>query len=77
MIGGPDPSDMQLDVELVGAETYAVEVADDATVAALVEPLPVSIHEVSVVVDGRPRPADAPVPTDADSIRVVRLVKGG
>jgi sulfur carrier protein ThiS len=77
MTGRPNRSDMQLDVELAWGETHTVDIADDATVAALVEPLPVSIHEVSVVVDGRPRPADAPVPTDADSIRVVRLVKGG
>jgi sulfur carrier protein len=68
---------MEHTVEVVGDETHTVEVPDDATVADLIDPLPVSIHEVSVVVDDTPRPADAPLPTDPDSIRVVRLIKGG
>ena len=64
-------------MEIVGDETHTVELAADATVGDLVDPLPVSIHEVSVLVDGSPVPEDAPVPTDPDSIRVVRLIKGG
>jgi sulfur carrier protein len=68
---------MDVSLELVGDGPRTVEVPEDATVGDLVAPLPVSIHEVSVVVDGRTLPADAHVPDDAAEIRVVRLIKGG
>ena len=68
---------MQVSVELVGEGPRTVEVTDDATVGDLVAPLAVSVHEVSVIADGRTLPADAPVPDDAAEIRVVRLIKGG
>jgi sulfur carrier protein len=68
---------MDVTVELVGEGPRTVEVPEDATVADLVAPLPVSVHEVSVVVDGRTLPADSPVPDDATQVRVVRLIKGG
>jgi len=68
---------MELTVEVVGEDTHRLEVPDDATAADLVEPLPVSIHEVSVMVDGRPLPEDAPVPDGTEAVQVVRLIKGG
>jgi len=68
---------MEVPVELVGEGTRTVAVPEDGTVAALVDPLPVSIHEVSVLVDGRQLPADAPIPPDAERVRVVRLIRGG
>lgn len=68
---------MEVTVELVGEGTRTVEAPPDATIADLVEPLSVSVHEVSVLVDGRRLPADARVPDDATDIRVVRLITGG
>lgn len=68
---------MRVTVELVGEGTRDVEVPAGATYADLVEPLPVSVHEVSVLVDDRYVPEDAPVDPDVGSVRVVRLVKGG
>jgi sulfur carrier protein len=68
---------MELSVAFAGEGTRTVSLPEDGTVAELVEPLPVSIHEVSVLVDGRQLPADAPLPADAEEIRVVRLIQGG
>ena len=68
---------MRVTVELVGEETREVEVPAGATYADLVDPLPVSVHQVSVVVDDHHVPEDAPVDPDAEPVRVVRLVKGG
>jgi sulfur carrier protein len=68
---------MDVSLEFVGEGPRTVEVPADATVGDLVAPLSVSVHEVSVVADGRTLPADAPVPADAAEIRVVRLIKGG
>jgi len=62
-------------VELVGEETREVAV-DGGTYADLLAPFDVSKHEVSVLVDGRPVPTDAPV-EDTDSVRVLRLIRGG
>lgn len=68
---------MEVTVDVVGEGTRRLEVAPDDSVAALVEPLPVSIHEVAVLVDGRPVPADEQIGPDLDRVRVVRLVAGG
>lgn len=68
---------MEVAVEFAGEGTRRIEVDPGATVATLVEPLPASIHEVSVLVDGRPVPADEPIGEDLDRVRVVRLVEGG
>ena len=68
---------MRVTVELVGDGTHEVEVPADATYADLVDPLPVSVHQVSVVVDNRHVPEDAPVDPDVGRVRVVRLIKGG
>jgi len=63
-------------VELVGGDTHEVRRTVD-TYADLLGPLELSRHEVSILVDGRPVPADRPVDADVDRVRVVRLVKGG
>ena len=68
---------MDVEVELVGEGTRRVAVGDDATYADLLAPFDVSIHEVSVLVDGRPVPEDLPVDADVERVRVVRLVRGG
>jgi sulfur carrier protein len=68
---------MEVAVELVGETTRTVAVSDGATYADLLDPFEVTRHEVSVVVDGRPVPADRRVDDDVAAVRVVRLVKGG
>ncbi|MFB6184551.1 MAG: ubiquitin-like small modifier protein 2 [Haloarculaceae archaeon] len=66
---------MDVTVEFVGEGTREVSVEAGATYADLLDPLDVSRHEVSVLVDGRPVPEDQPV--DHDHVTVLRLVKGG
>lgn len=66
---------MRVTVSVVGEGTRELDVADGATYADLLADLPYSPHEVSVLVDGRPVPEDEPV--RADSVEVLRLVKGG
>jgi sulfur carrier protein len=66
---------MDVTVEVVGEDAVEVSVDDDATYADVVAAVGYSTHEVTVLVDGRPVPEDAPV--DADAVRVLRLVKGG
>jgi sulfur carrier protein len=64
-------------VELVGEESREVGVDEGATYADLLAPFDVSTHEVSIVVDGRHVPEDAPVDESADRVQVLRLIKGG
>ena len=66
---------MHVTVSVVGEGTREVSVAEGDTYADLLSGLEYSPHEVSVLVDGRPVPADRPV--DADRVEVLRLVKGG
>lgn len=66
---------MHVTVDVVGDDTHEFDVGEDATYADLLATLPYSVHEVSMMVDGRPVPEDQPV--DTDHIRVVRLVQGG
>jgi len=66
---------MRVTVEIVGEGTREVDVDDDATYADLARAAGYSPHEVSVLVDDNPVPADQPV--DADRVRVLRLIKGG
>ncbi|WP_135363093.1 ubiquitin-like small modifier protein SAMP2 [Halosimplex halophilum] len=66
---------MRVTVAVAGEDTRQIEVDDGATYGDLLEPLPYGAHEVSVLVDGRPVPEDAPV--EADEVEVLRLVKGG
>jgi sulfur carrier protein len=66
---------MRVTVEVVGEETRAVDVDDDATYADLARAVGYSPHEVSAMVDDSPVPADQPV--EADHVRLLRLIKGG
>lgn len=66
---------MRVTVDVVGEGTEQVDVAADATYADLARAVGYSPHEVSVIVDDSPVPADQPV--DADRVRILRLIKGG
>jgi len=68
---------MQITVDVAGDETLTVTVPAGATYADLLDPLPLSVHEVSMLVDGRTVPEDQPIADDVDAVRVVRLVQGG
>lgn len=66
---------MRVTVAVAGEGAREVEVPEGATYGDLLAPLDYSPHEVSVLVDGRPVPEDAPV--DAERVEILRLVKGG
>lgn len=68
---------MAVTVAVAGGETREVDPPSGAVYAALLDPLELSRHEVSILVDGRPVPEDQPIDPDVDSVRVVRLVRGG
>lgn len=67
---------MSITVELVSGETQEVDQAGKCY-ADLLTPFEVSRHEVSILVDGRPVPADQPIEDGVDHVRVVRLISGG
>ena len=60
-------------VEVVGSETHELDV--DGTYADLLDAVGLGPHEATVLVDGRPVPADGEI--DADRVRVLRLIRGG
>ena len=66
---------MQLTCEVLGGDTHEIELGADATYGDVLAAIDLSTHEASVLVDDSPVPADRPVETD--SVRVLRLVKGG
>lgn len=66
---------MDVTVEVVNEATHEVSVDETATYADLLAAIDYSPQAVSVLVDGSPVPEDQPVA--ADSVRVVRLIKGG
>lgn len=66
---------VQVTCEVLGGETRDLELDPGATYGDVLAAVGLSSHEASVLVDGTPVPADAPVETD--SVRVLRLVKGG
>lgn len=66
---------MRVTCEVVGGETHDLEVDADATYGDVLEAAGFSAHEASVLVDGSPVPEDRPV--DAESVRILRLIKGG
>jgi sulfur carrier protein len=70
-----NPPDVQVTAEVVGEGTHALDLDDDATYADVCHAVGYSPHEVAVLVDDRPVPADRPV--DATEVRVVRLLHGG
>jgi sulfur carrier protein len=67
---------MSTTVELVGEDNCEID-SEGKTYADLLAPFDVSRHEVSMMVDGRPVPADQPVSSNVDHVRVVRLIQGG
>lgn len=68
---------MELTVDVVGEASHEVELPAEATYADVVRAVGYSVHEVTVLVEGRPVPEDQPVDAAVDDIRVLRLVKGG
>lgn len=65
---------MGVTVTVLGDGEHEVDL-EDGTYADLLEAVDLSPNEASVLVDGRPVPADEPVTEDA--VTVLRLVKGG
>jgi len=68
---------MQITVDVAGDESRTVAVPGGATYADLLDPLPLTVHEVSMLVDGRTVPEDQPIAADVERVEVVRLVQGG
>ena len=61
--------------EVVGEDTHDLELDEDATYGDLLTAVGLSKQEASVLVEGSPVPADRPV--NAESVRVLRLIRGG
>jgi sulfur carrier protein len=68
---------MQVSVDVVGEGSREVDLPADATYADLVREAGYSVHEVTVLVEGRPVPEDRAIDADAADVRILRLVKGG
>ncbi|MDR9430458.1 MAG: ubiquitin-like small modifier protein 2 [Natronomonas sp.] len=66
---------MNVMCEVLGEGTHELDLAANATYGDVLAAVGLSTHEASVLVDDRPVPEDRPV--DADSVRVIRLIKGG
>lgn len=66
---------MRVTVDVAGGPKEEFALEEGATYGDLLDEAGYDVHRVSVLVDGRPVPEDAPV--DAERVRVVRLVKGG
>lgn len=74
---------MRVTVDVKGEGTHELALEDlrasvgpgEPTYADLLAALELSPHEVTVLVDGRPVPEDEPVA--AESVTVLRLIKGG
>ncbi len=66
---------MKLTCDVIGEKTHELELSADSTYGDVLEAVGLSSHEASVLVDDRPVPEDRPI--DTDSVRVIRLIKGG
>jgi sulfur carrier protein len=64
-------------VRVVGGEASEVAVAPGDTYADLLRAAGHGPHDATALVGDRPVPADRPVETDVDEVRVLRLVVGG
>ena len=75
--GGDTSGDDESDGDASDGDTSGNDASgsDPPTYADLVGAIEYSPHEVSVLVDGRLVPEDQPV--EADSVTVLRLIKGG
>lgn len=71
----PRRGGVRVHVDVVNGAAHEAELADDATYADVLHEAGFSPHEATVLVDGSPVPADAPV--EAREVRVLRLVQGG
>lgn len=65
---------MRVTLEVVGDGPHEFEVTDE-TYAELLDSIDLSVHEVAVLVDGRPVPEDQAV--EDEHATVLRLVQGG
>lgn len=65
---------MRVTVDVLGEEVEEVDVAE-GTYGDILAAVDLSPNEATVLVDGRPVPADEPV--SATEVTVLRLVKGG
>jgi len=66
---------MDVTCEVLGGGSHELELDADATYGDVLEAVGLSTQEASVLVDDSPVPEDCPVETD--SVRVLRLIKGG
>ena len=66
---------MDVTVEVVGEGMREVDLPDDATYADLIREAGYHPQEASALVDGSPVPGDRVV--DAETVRILRLIKGG
>lgn len=66
---------MAVTADVKGEETRTIDVPPDATPKRVLAELDLSVHEATVLVDGRPVPDDASI--EATTLTVLRLVKGG
>lgn len=62
---------------VLAGEDRAVEVADAATFADAIDAVGCDPQTATALVDGAPRPADAPITDDVDRVTVLRLIRGG
>jgi sulfur carrier protein len=67
---------MTVTVDLAGEGTHELDAAGK-TYADLLAPFDVSVHEVSLLVDGRPVPEDQQVDDDVERVKVIKLIQGG
>lgn len=66
---------MEVTATVAGEDPETVDLPADATYADLLAAVDRSPQTASVLVDGRPVPADARI--EAESVRILELVKGG
>lgn len=66
---------MDVTCDVIGGGTHELELGSEATYGDVIEAVGLSVREASVLVDDDPVPADQAVA--ADSVRILRLIKGG
>lgn len=65
---------MDVTARVMGGDTHHLEL-EDATSGDVLHAIGLSPQEATVVVDGRPIPADQPL--EYEEVNVVRLISGG
>lgn len=66
---------MRVSVDVVNGGEHEVSLGEESTYADVLGAVDLNVHEATVLVEGRPVPADAAVETE--SVQVLRLVAGG